>query len=176
MFPSIAMLLMAPKFVNLPLVARGPGLVVGGTSIRECEGKFGDGYAHVGGHPHGARTWYDKTSKATIDADGFTYSHSGEVIEGYTLRWLGKNAQRSIPAIRIPRSRLGLAGTLKRGMSRSEVEKAIGSALKDDSAEFSGLIQYSENLVNKDSSRYSTWTFTAEFGGRGLEGFAVSAN
>lgn len=67
--------------VHPPEIARAAGITAGLTTIRGFERRYGEGWPHIGGHPRGARTWYDLTTKSLIDADGFNFSSRGEIVD-----------------------------------------------------------------------------------------------
>lgn len=159
-----------PVIVRPPSIAHAAGMTIGLTTVPGFERRYGKGLPSMGGHSGGARTWYDLTSHALIHADGFNYAVGGEVLEGYDIHWR-PNAVKNIPCIRLRRNDLGFLGKLRPGMSRKEVENSLHVKLAGDMFTATGLIKYSDRVINKQNDRYTKWDLHFDFGPKGLESF-----
>ena len=146
---------------QIPEIASAAGIVVGRSTITDIENQIGKGLKHTGGHPNGAREWYDVGSHCLIDADGFFYSPHGEVIDTVSVRWMAeKNRPTGVPRVRVGSTFLGILSKLKQGMSIPQIERALGVKLKGGSIKAAGLIKYSRQLGNKENDRFTRWEIT----------------
>lgn len=147
------------------MVATAAGITVGQTTLEQFEAAHGRGLAVMGGHPCGARTWYDTTSGVLIYADAFCYTDDGAVVDTLRLEWKpeGKVA-KDVPRIKLKADELGFLSRLKVGLSSRDVEIAMRSRITSNTIKAHGLVQYSERLVNKENDRFTTWQATFSFG------------
>jgi len=163
-----------PVTVRPPVIATAVGITVGLTTTKDFERRYGKGQVMMGGHSGGARVWYDTRNQVVINADGFNYSSRGEVIDGFTVEWsTRRETEKGVPSIRLPQRVAGLIARFHKGMSKADVEKAIGVPRTQWPVKRSGLIRYSTNLVNKGSDRYTRWELRFTFGDKGLVSFTI---
>lgn len=176
---TIALLCTAqtPVQIQAPRIATAAGITAGLTTIPDFEHRYRRGHVTMGGHSNGAREWYDPSLGIFIYADGFNYSNKGEIFDGFQIDWRpSSEVEKNIPKIHLKHSDYGLLTTLKKGMSRKEVEKALGIKLATSSIHRKGLIRYSQNPVNKDNNRYTDWTLDLVFGPKGLAQFTIDCD
>ena len=172
----IATLIALQTVIAPPKIGRIAGFVVGQTTIAQYERRHRKGFAHVGGHPNGARTWYDRTLGATLDVDGFDYSDKGEIVDNVNVEW-GRRPRKGIPKIRLAKGDVGFLSNLEHGMTEKQVETALHLKLKNGEVMQKGLIRYKERPVNRDRDRYTEWKAHFDFDARGgLESVDVFAD
>ncbi|MFI5386781.1 MAG: hypothetical protein ACHQ50_11750 [Fimbriimonadales bacterium] len=166
--------------VRAPEIATAAGITVGKTTIQGFERRYGKGLVLTGGHPRGAREWYDETSHVLIDADGFYFTPPEgrkEVIDSLSIEWMAeRDCERKVPRIRLKQSQLGFLAKLKPGMSSSRIEGILHLKLKSGMAKAAGLIKYSGILGNKNehSDRFTAWEATFSIDGKtGLQSVSI---
>jgi len=164
--PMVALLLGALLADRPPEIARAAGIVVGLTTVQEFERRHRGGLVETGGHPRGARVWYEETQCVEIDADGFNFRRSGEVIDELSLTWERPgDCPSNVPRIRLRKNELGMLAKLHAGMTELEVDKALRVRLKSGGLVQTGLIRYKDKLVNKmeNGDRYTRWKAQFDF-------------
>lgn len=175
LLPLAAMLLQVGQ-PDVPVIGKMAGITVGLTSIQDFEKRHGKGLAIVGGHPRGARLWYDAKLGIEIFADGFYFSDRGEVVDSLRVWWIEPSAEdRRIPRIHIAKDEYGLLARVTKGMSKAQCQAAIGTSQPLDDVHMLGLVKYPDKLGNKDDDRFQEWTADLLFGDHGLEQISVGA-
>ena len=157
-----------------PAIAVIAGITVGKTAIQGFEKLHGKGRVMTGGHPNGARQWYEETAGVLIDADGFNYAPDGEVIDTLVVTWQPANeVDRRVPRIKLRPADLGLLTRLKKGMVEAQIEQSLGTKLKSGSAVGTGLIRFGHQLGNKENDRFTKWEAVFTAGKSGLESIRI---
>jgi len=171
--------LQGPRLVEArpPSIARVAGITAGLTTLEGYERRHGKALRMMGGHSGGAGEWYDVRHGVLIHADGFNVAKGGEILDNISVEWTSSGTiAKSVPRIRLRNSDLGLLSRLRRGMSRRQTEVALGRRLSHNEVRDSGLVHYSPKPVNKADDRYTVWTLSLEFGGKGLSAFVVGCD
>src|SRR5579885_2330862 len=102
-----------PVTVKPPAIARCAGITPGLTTIGQFEKKYGHGFAYTGGHPHGAREWYDASTHTQIDVDAFNIGEYGMIVDQFTVQWINKpDKKEKIPTIHLRKKDFGVLASV----------------------------------------------------------------
>lgn len=150
----------APR-THIPAIAHIGGIVVGKTTIKEMEHRFGSGTAVVGGHPNGAREWISRQMGWWVYADGFDYNDSGRL--AYSFEVAARPDDKEIPIHSIPRYQMLFLNRIGIGAPRARVESSLWArhipitAVTEDELTCE---QHGYAPDGRHGSGYATWTAT----------------
>lgn len=169
------------KPVQIPEIASVLGFRMGYSTVEEFEKRLGKGFASVGGHPMGRRSWWDKKNGVFITLDGFEYARNGRLVDELELEScpLGREVR---PVTLQPKTYGFWLTSIRFGMKKADVLSALkkkGWNPKSDGDDI--VLESKGHLVFPAQTNYASlvieqWRTVLDFRDARLVGIRFSAS